>query len=216
MSFHDVRLPDDIERGASGGPRFSTSIIEVDSGAERRNVNWSLPLAQWDVGFGVRTQEQYAELRSFFMLRRGRAYSFRFKDWSDYQVERMPGPGLYHDSVPMTFTDTVRALPLLKRYRDDSGLEFQRPITHPVLATMVLHDNRGRIIPASDWTWDAERYEIHMITGNYTHTTMACEFDIPVRFDTDQFNITLDHVNAGEVPALPVTELRPASLVATG
>ncbi len=36
MSFHDVRFPTDISYGSSGGPGFSTAIIEVDSGAEER------------------------------------------------------------------------------------------------------------------------------------------------------------------------------------
>jgi hypothetical protein len=32
MSFDDVRLPDNIEKGAVGGPRFQTSIVKLGSG----------------------------------------------------------------------------------------------------------------------------------------------------------------------------------------
>ena len=32
MGFHDVRFPDAIARGATGGPEYSTDIITVASG----------------------------------------------------------------------------------------------------------------------------------------------------------------------------------------
>ena len=212
MSFHDVRLPDDIERGASGGPRFNTTILQVDSGQERRNINWSLPLAGWDVGYGIRTKVLYEEVRSFFYLRQGRAFGFRFKDWSDYELVR--DPDLPFDSLPMTFTVQEPRKSLVKVYRDVSGSEFRRPITYPVVRTMVLYNRNGTMIPRSDWTWDAQKYEIELIgiTGTTADVTVSCEFDIPVRFDTDQFTLTLDHVNAGETPDLPVVELRRGSI----
>ena len=34
MSFSEVRFPDDISYGSSGGPTFSTDIVENHSGYE--------------------------------------------------------------------------------------------------------------------------------------------------------------------------------------
>ena len=90
-----VRLPTDIERGAIGGPRFNTTVLELDSGREKRNQNWQDTRGEWDVGYGLMTKYQedpasviadVDDLIHFFYTVRGMAFSFRFKDWSDYEV----------------------------------------------------------------------------------------------------------------------------------
>jgi uncharacterized protein (TIGR02217 family) len=39
--FHEVRFPDNIAYGATGGPEFATMVVATGSGHEKRNVNWS-------------------------------------------------------------------------------------------------------------------------------------------------------------------------------
>jgi uncharacterized protein (TIGR02217 family) len=38
--------------------------------------------------------------------------------------------------------------------------------------------------------------------------TAGFEFDVPVRFDTDTLTINLDNVRAGEIPHIPLLEIR--------
>jgi uncharacterized protein (TIGR02217 family) len=38
--------------------------------------------------------------------------------------------------------------------------------------------------------------------------TAGFEFDVPVRFDTDTIQVSVDAFQAGEVPAVPIVELR--------
>ena len=38
--FDNIRLPDEIEQGSTGGPQFYTSVLRLSSGAEARNQNW--------------------------------------------------------------------------------------------------------------------------------------------------------------------------------
>ena len=38
--------------------------------------------------------------------------------------------------------------------------------------------------------------------------TAGCEFDVPVRFDTDRISASIASFQAGEVPAVPVIEVR--------
>ena len=38
MTFHNIRLPTEIEIGARGGLGFLTQINELNSGAEQRNI----------------------------------------------------------------------------------------------------------------------------------------------------------------------------------
>ena len=85
-TFHEVRFPPDISYGAVGGPGWSTSIVTTVSGHERRNANWSQARGRWNVAHGLKRREQVAELIAFFRARMGRAFGFRFKDWTDYQA----------------------------------------------------------------------------------------------------------------------------------
>jgi len=71
MGFHDVRFPDAIARGATGGPEYSTDIIAVASGFEQRNINWQAARARYDIGTGIRTREQMAEVIAFELEIRG-------------------------------------------------------------------------------------------------------------------------------------------------
>jgi uncharacterized protein (TIGR02217 family) len=88
MAFHEVRFPDDIAYGATGGPEFATSVVATASGYEQRNINWSAARGRWDVASGLKKQTQLDTLIAFFRARKGRAYGFRFKDWTDFKATR--------------------------------------------------------------------------------------------------------------------------------
>ena len=47
MAFHEVRFPDNISRGARGGPERRTQIVEMASGDEERNGSWALISSTW-------------------------------------------------------------------------------------------------------------------------------------------------------------------------
>jgi uncharacterized protein (TIGR02217 family) len=72
--FHEVRFPDNIAYGATGGPEFATTVVATGSGHEKRNVNWAEARGRWDVASGLKKQAQIDELIAFFRARRGRAY----------------------------------------------------------------------------------------------------------------------------------------------
>ncbi len=38
--------------------------------------------------------------------------------------------------------------------------------------------------------------------------TAGFEFDVPVRFDTDRLEISLSLIDAGEIPNIPIVEIR--------
>src|SRR5262245_58420702 len=86
MAFHDIRFPDDISYGSSGGPNYSTDIVVTQSGYEQRNINWQEARARYNVAHGVKTQSQLDTLIAFFRARKGRAHGFRFRDWTDYEA----------------------------------------------------------------------------------------------------------------------------------
>lgn len=89
--IEDAIFPTNISIGALGGPQFSTDIVSVASGYEKRNINWQKSKAKYEVSHAVRTETEYAQLLAFFNMARGRANGFRFKDWMDYKVAATEG-----------------------------------------------------------------------------------------------------------------------------
>src|SRR5713226_3295616 len=84
MAFDETELPLRVGFGSSGGPAFSTEVVVIDSGYERRNQNWSQARRTFDARTGVRSASDVGTLFNFFHARAGRARGFRLKDWSDF------------------------------------------------------------------------------------------------------------------------------------
>src|SRR5512134_2209803 len=85
MAFHEVRFPDDISRGARGGPERRTQVVELASGDEERNSPWANSRRRYDAAYGIRRADDLAAVIAFFEARRGRLHGFRWKDWADYK-----------------------------------------------------------------------------------------------------------------------------------
>ena len=200
LAFHDIRLPDDVERGAHGGPMFRTTIVTTSSGVEYRNIDWQKARGRWEIGYGIQSDIEFQLVQSFFYERRGRGVGFRFKDWSDYEaIDSLIGTG---NGANLDFQ-------LIKTYNVLSGPEpYVRTITRPVAATLVIKVND---IVNANWTLGAlglVSFTGGNAPGNGLSVKASFEFDVPVRFDVDEFGITLEVFNAGEIPELPVAELR--------
>lgn len=192
--FHEVQFPPIISMGAVGGPGFHTTILTLASGFERRNVDWSKTRAKYTISFGAKSKQDMNVAIKFFFARLGRAFGFRFKDWSDFQVptwEVTPGD---IDPLPTFFTTTgvLATFQLTKTYGDTAST-FTRAITKPVAATLSLFNNGAPMVVTTDYTLDATTGIVtlsagvtattgHLITGSF-------EFDVPVRFDVDDMAI---------------------------
>jgi uncharacterized protein (TIGR02217 family) len=71
MAFHEVRFPDNISRGARGGPERRTQIVELASGDEERNASWANSRRRYDVAYGIRRADDLAAVVAFFEARNG-------------------------------------------------------------------------------------------------------------------------------------------------
>lgn len=198
MTFHEVQFPPDIAYGASGGPEYLTTVVSMASGYEQRNANWSAARGKWNVASGLKHQAQLNTLIAFFRARKGRAFGFRFKDWTDY---RATGQSLgMGDGANKTFQ-------LVKSYMSGAGSET-RTITKPVLGTVKPY--LAGIFQPSGWS-------INTSTGVLTFTiapaqgaavTADFEFDVPVRFDTDSMAVTIEQIDLHQWSDIPVIEIR--------
>lgn len=204
MSFHDVRLPVDVERGAKGGPGFNTTVTALKSGKEQRNINWAQQRAQYDISYGIGTRQVYRQILAFFYARRGKAYGFRFRDWIDYELE---------DEHIGTGNGTEDEFQITKTY-EDAGGSYVRNIYKPVASTIVVKLNGVTQTVTTHYTLNASTGVITFVTppSNGVLITVTGEFDVPVRFDTDQLDVTLEWIEAGRLNSIPLVELRPEGL----
>lgn len=204
--FNDVRLPTNIERGAKGGPQFKTSIILFSTGKEQRNIEWERSRSEWDIGYSVQSREQYQEVLKFFYARRGRAFGFRFKDWSDYKATEQLVGTIVYDVDDNPITDTFQ---LTKTYFD-YGDPYVRKITRPVEETMNVFIDE---VATDNWTLLAGgKLKLGSTTmdtiAEGAEITVTFEFDVPVRFDIDKMDLTLEWVNLGDVDGITIVEIQ--------
>lgn len=209
MAFHDIQLPDDVERGAQGGPRFKTDILPLSSGFEKRNISWEETRGFWDISYGIQTKADFDIVKAFFYARRGRANSFPFKDWSDFELARQS----------MFTTDgSTATFQIFKQY-EPGPFFFDRDITKPLGSGGLAFVNNISQTVVYDVAPAATEVSIARLTGivtlGSTHAATSAldvelqtEFDVPVRFDTDALDINLLTFDAGSIPQLPIMEVR--------
>ena len=190
--FEEIQFPTDISYGATGGPMFLTDVVATVSGHEQRNSRWSQSRAKYNVASGIKTEEQWQALIAFFRARRGKAVGFRFKDWSDYKAENQPLNNISGNDYQM-----------IKQYSSGS-VAVEREITKPVSAAIKLYEDS--ILQANGWSVDTTT---GIITTNLSGTlSVDFEFDVPVRFDTDEMAISVDSFDAGNWSSIPLIEVR--------
>ena len=207
MAFHEVRFPDNISRGARGGPERRTQIVELASGDEERNASWANSRRRYDVAYGIRRADDLAAVVAFFEARNGRLHGFRYRDWADYKSAPPSQAITATDQQIGTGTGSLQTFQLEKRYT--SGAQtWVRTITKPVAGTVRVA--LGMVEQMSGWTVDTT-------TGAVTFTTAPAggvavragfEFDVPVRFDSDSLDVTLDFERLGSITAIPLLEIR--------
>lgn len=207
MAFDDVRLPTAISRGATGGPERRTDIVTTASGREERNSRWAHSRRRYNIGFGVKTIAQLQEVIAFFEGRRGKLHAFRFKDHADYKSCAANALPQDSDQVLGTGTGAQAAFQLVKHYGAPSR-DYVRNITAPVTGSVLVAVNG---VATANFTLNATTGVITFNAGsippNGATVTAGFEFDVPVRFDTDEITVNLSHFEAGEIPEIPLIEV---------
>jgi uncharacterized protein (TIGR02217 family) len=209
MAFHEIRFPASLSFGSIGGPERRTEIVTLTNGFEERNTPWAHSRRRYDAGLGMRSLDDLGALIAFFEARRGQLHAFRWKDWADYKscaASRKPSPT---DQKIGTGNGKRLTWSLIKTYQ--SGNEsYDRLIAKPVSGTVL-------VALAGDPKVETVEYSVDLATGEITFpvapavgvaVTAGFEFDVPVRFDTDRIQTSVESFNAGEVPTVPIIEVR--------
>ena len=207
MAFHEVQFPDNISRGARGGPQRRTQIVELASGREERNASWSASRRRYDVSYGVRRADDLHAVVAFFEARLGRLYGFRFKDWADYK-SCAPSRAISEMDQGIGVGDGEATAFALTRAYGTAPHVYQRRIEKPVAGTVRVALNGAEQFNgwAVDTTTGIVTFDVApdpsvIITAGFC-------FDVPVRFDSDLMDITLDIERLGSITSIPLVELR--------
>jgi len=129
---------------------FKTAIARMDSGHEQRTIQWTYPLHEYDVAYGVRDDAAAYALLNFFMGVHGAGYGFRYKDWSDYKSCSIASTQTAFDCSVGTGTASTTVFQLKKTYANGT-LQMDRPIKKPVSATVSVAFG-GTEMPAVQFT----------------------------------------------------------------
>ena len=206
MSFHEIQFPVALSFGAVGGPERVTEVVTLANGFEERNTPWADSRRRYDAGFGMRSLEDIDALIAFFEARRGQLYAFRWKDWGDYKSSGSNETTTFSDQIIGTGDGATTAFQLTKTYQ--SGPEpYVRDIRKPVPGSVTCGVDGAE---EPNFTVDAENGVVTFSTAPAASVTVTAgfEFDVPVRFDTDAIRSSVASFKSGEVPNVPVVEVR--------
>jgi uncharacterized protein (TIGR02217 family) len=211
-AFHEVAFPLDIALGARGGPERRTEIVTAGSGREERNARWAHARRRWNAGYGVKSLGALSDVVAFFEERRGRLYGFRWRDRLDHSSAMLgatPSPG---DQSLGTGDGSTASFQLKKIY-GALHAPYARPIMKPVAGSIRVAVDGDEKAAGVDFDADSATglivFRVGRVPPEGAAVTAGFLFDVPVRFDTDFLEVDLAAFAAGEIPSIPVVEIRP-------
>lgn len=183
MDFIEKRLLDKVSFGSQSGFEFKTDIKQMRNGFESRLSEWSEPLQPINVIFRMLSPENMQQLEDAFIVAKGRARGFRFRNPLNYRALMQPlGIG----------TGSEQSLQL--RRTSSFMIDASYPIKKPVASTITVTADGQPVAALVDST-----------TGMVTFTAplgsvlmWSGEYDTPVRFDSDKLIWTYDNLAGGD------------------
>ncbi|HOY61536.1 MAG TPA: DUF2460 domain-containing protein [bacterium] len=196
----NVRLPEDIERGARIGFMWNTSVVTLANGKTTSNRNWQDCLVQVDCGYGMMDkknpddlQDSYERILEFFMARNGRHRGFLFRNPIDHEATLEPLKVISED-------DRTYQLGIL--YDD-----YFRRITRPDVETLVIYNDETLLAEA-----DYSLGELGVVTLNEAldvgTLSASFQFDIAMVFEGDSLFAAIQHIRAGEFPDINLIQVQ--------
>ena len=210
VAFHDILFPVSVALAGSGGPERKTEIVMTGSGREERIARWANSRRKYDAGSGVKTLLELAGVLSFFEERRGRLYGFRWRDRLDFQscdIGQTPSP---MDQVIGLGDGATSQFQLSKTY-GSAFAPYVRTITKPVAGSVrvAVNGSEALIGTAVSVNFSTGLVSFGAPPAVGLNITAGFQFDVPVRFDSDQLSVDFAAFVAGEIPKIPLVEIIP-------
>jgi uncharacterized protein (TIGR02217 family) len=206
--FDDVTFPIEIGREAEVTAEFSTNVVTLMSGHERRNTDWADARMAYDVAPGVRSEAELASLIAFFRARRGPAIGFRFGDPFDDSSNGSTGVPAKTDQLLGVGNGVRTDFPLVKTYGSGTAPQIRR-ITRPRAGSVVV---AVAGVTVTAWTLAANgRIVFDTAPAGGAQVTAGYRFDVPVRFAEDRLNANRATFAAGDMPSVSLVEIKEAA-----
>ncbi len=187
INFAEERLELGHDYGVVGGRSFRTEILNNGALDEQRNGKTWRALGRWQLGDRMLLDADEKNIReveyllSFHQARLGSEQGFRFKDWTDYFVKNQLLGG--SDGRTRTWQ--------LKKTYQVGQFSYVRPILKPVEGTVRVYIDDAEITKFSvDHTNGLVTLDKIPPLGSFIFCDF--EFDIPVTFDRDRIDWTLE------------------------
>ena len=199
--FHEVRLPLSLAFGAQGGPERRTDVVTLANGSEARNAVWAGSRRRWELGGAITKIETLHELVAFFEARRGRLHGFRFRDVIDDR-SGVPAQPVSSGDQQIGMADGEQTVfAIVKSYG-----ATERRIYKPVPGSVRVAVNGVDVADIAVNTAEGLiRFNHPPETGAIV--TAGYLFDVPVRFDTDHLETSLEAFGAGRAGQVSLIEL---------
>jgi uncharacterized protein (TIGR02217 family) len=210
-SFHEILFPLDIALKSAGGPERKTEVVALGSGAEERNARWAHSRRRYDAGYGVKTLDALSLVVAFFEERRGRLYGFRWRDRLDHS-SATPGARVSASDQVLGTGDGARATFQLSKTYGAAHAPYVRPIRKPAVGSVRVAVAGIEKTQGVAFTCDVTTGVVTFLPGHVPAAGAAIKagflFDVPVRFDTDYLEVDLSAFAAGQIPHIPLVEIR--------
>lgn len=184
--FNEARLLDKVAYGSEFGHSYKTRIEELRSGVERRNAEWDLPLGRYSLIYQNIGTQHHGLIVAAHHACKGMLIGFRLKDFSDYKATNEPigfGTGA-QQTYQLTKTYTFGTLSTTKK------------IFKPVQGLVSVFADGTPITPDSiDYTTGI----VTLTAPSGQEITWTGEYDVPVRFDNDEIDFSIDNRSGGEL-----------------
>ncbi|MFC7704994.1 TIGR02217 family protein [Plastorhodobacter daqingensis] len=209
MAFHEIRFPANLSFGSVGGPERRTEIVALSNGHEERNTPWAHSRRRYDAGMGLRSLDDVETLIAFFEARQGQIHGFRWKDWADYRSAPASKP-ITPEDQELGVGDGQRDSFALRKAYASGPAAYLRPIAKPVEGTVRVAVGGLPMREGVHYSVDTLRGLVQFVDPPAlgARVTAGFEFDVPVRFDTDRIHVSVASFQAGDVPNVPVLEVR--------
>jgi len=207
MSFHEVRFPLRVGFGARGGPMRRTEVVTLASGREERNAVWAQARRRFDVGGAIRSLDDLAAVTTFFEARMGRLYGFRFRDPMDWRTSLPSAAVTAQDQLLGHGDGAATRFQLVKHYADAAGATtraLRKPVEGSVRVSVGGTELAGEAFSVDLTTGEVD---LAIAPGPGLRVEAGCQFDTPVRFDSDVLEASLEGFAAGRVLSVPLIEL---------
>jgi uncharacterized protein (TIGR02217 family) len=195
--FLNVSLPEEISYSAVGGPEFLTNVAILQNGFEHRNINWEAPRYSYSIGYDVLNLESAKKLLAFFNIVRGRAHSFRFKDWLDFEAKDQKLIRIENDKYQLS-----------KLYKLNDQYFYNRRITKP--KNVEIKNGDIKLIENDDYTIDYHSGIVNIDEKKFdmSKVTADFEFDVCVRFESDILELSNDSFRLYSWKSIKLIETR--------